>query len=450
RRARFSHPARMTCSICLDFFRDLVMVVGCGHNFCRAFITQCWEGAKTDVTCPQQLGNLVELVKGLSVRPAEAAGGQRVCGEHGEALKLFCQDDEIPICVVCDRSRAHRAYNVVPLEEAVEEYKGQILLLHISQGEGYHPGALGFAKNLPSVHSGLCWCHLSVVILQKWTRAEKQKILSKFHQLRQLLQEQEQLLLAQLGQLEKEVANMQKEKGTKLSEEISHLNLLICEMESKFEQPDSEFLQVRLGMAPSAPGLGSVLMLQFSLPVMVTLDPDPAHPKLILSADGRSVTLAGRRQHLPDNPERFDFESFVLGREELSWGRHYREVKMDVDEGNGWGLDVARDTVRRKGEIKISPKEGFWGVLHWWGNQIQVLTASAPTCVHLPQEPSRVRVCLHYAEGLVSFFDADTETPIFTFPPASFTGDRIRPWFCLRLQPMLRSNFDSGQLRLRP
>ncbi|XP_059570908.1 zinc finger protein RFP [Alligator mississippiensis] len=184
--------------------------------------------------------------------------------------------------------------------------------------------------------------------------------------------------------------------------------------------------------------------------VMVTLDPDTAHPKLILSADKRSVTLGGRRQDLPDNPERFDFESFVLGHEELTWGRHYWEVEVDMEESDGWALGIARETVRRKGEINISPKEGIWGVLHWWGNQIQALTAPTSTCVHLPQEPSRVRVCLDYAEGLVSFFSANAETPIFTFPPASFAGDRIRPWFCLRLQPMLCCKFDSGQLRMCP
>uniref|UniRef100_A0A7M4ED07 Uncharacterized protein n=1 Tax=Crocodylus porosus TaxID=8502 RepID=A0A7M4ED07_CROPO len=110
-----------TCSICLDFFRDPVMVMGCGHNFRRAFITQCWEGAETDVTCPQcrqtfpqgtlgpnrQLASIVEIAKRLHVQKAKAAGGQRACGEHREALKLFCQDDEAPICMVCDRSRVH-------------------------------------------------------------------------------------------------------------------------------------------------------------------------------------------------------------------------------------------------------------------------------------------------------------------------------------------------------
>lgn len=30
------------------------------------------------------------------------------CDQHGEELKLYCQTDKRPICVVCRESRAHR------------------------------------------------------------------------------------------------------------------------------------------------------------------------------------------------------------------------------------------------------------------------------------------------------------------------------------------------------
>uniref|UniRef100_A0A7M4EDY4 RING-type domain-containing protein n=1 Tax=Crocodylus porosus TaxID=8502 RepID=A0A7M4EDY4_CROPO len=68
-----------TCSICLDFFKDPVMIVDCGHNFCRACIAQCWEGLDRDITCPQcrqtfpqkslrpnrQLASVVDIAKRL-------------------------------------------------------------------------------------------------------------------------------------------------------------------------------------------------------------------------------------------------------------------------------------------------------------------------------------------------------------------------------------------------
>lgn len=30
------------------------------------------------------------------------------CEQHGEELKLYCQTDKTPICVVCRESRSHR------------------------------------------------------------------------------------------------------------------------------------------------------------------------------------------------------------------------------------------------------------------------------------------------------------------------------------------------------
>ncbi|XP_054039642.1 butyrophilin subfamily 1 member A1-like [Rissa tridactyla] len=43
--------------------------------------------------------------------------------------------------------------------------------------------------------------------------------------------------------------------------------------------------------------------------------------------------------------------------------------------------------------------------------------------------PSRIWVCLDCARGLVTFLHADTGVEIFTFPPASFKGETLRPLF---------------------
>ncbi|CAM4650691.1 unnamed protein product [Lepidochelys olivacea] len=73
--------------------------------------------------------------------------------------------------------------------------------------------------------------------------AERQKIMSEFEQLRQFLDVQERLLLAQLEELDKEIVKIQDENVTKLSEKISRLGDLISEIEEKCQQPTSEFLQ---------------------------------------------------------------------------------------------------------------------------------------------------------------------------------------------------------------
>ncbi|XP_014381277.2 butyrophilin subfamily 1 member A1-like [Alligator sinensis] len=197
-------------------------------------------------------------------------------------------------------------------------------------------------------------------------------------------------------------------------------------------------LQKELGWkrAVICPGLG-----QTALPLEkedVTLDPDTAHPELVLSEDGKRVKRTVTRQDLPDNLERFDTWCCVLGREGFTSGRHWWEVEVEVGEGGWCAVGVARDSVRRKGWIRFSPKKGVWGVRRYWG-KYEALTAPHRTPLPLDRAPSRVGMYLDCTLGRVSFLNADTGALIFTFPPASFAGGRIRPWFWVQ----------DGEIRLR-
>uniref|UniRef100_A0A8C4Y955 Zinc finger protein RFP-like n=1 Tax=Gopherus evgoodei TaxID=1825980 RepID=A0A8C4Y955_9SAUR len=441
------------CPVCLEYFTEPV-TLECGHNFCRACVSQCWEGSDTAASCPQcretvqqgnlrpnrQLANMVEIAKRLSLQVAKGRGGDGMCGKHQEALKLFCEEDQSPICVVCDRSRAHRAHRVVPIHEAAQEYKEKIQTQ---------------LKTLKEEREKLLG-------LKKQTQTERQKIVSEFHALRQFLKEQERLLLAQLEKLDEEIVRIQNENVSKLSEEISHLSELISEMEGKCQKPVSEFLQVRQGeteapipwispeleepvsgfsqktiellealrkfkeMAPASPRAElcpNTLIL--SPPVDVTLDPDTAHPNLVLSEDRKCATWGDTRQRLPKNPERFDTERCVLGCEGFTSGRHCWEV--EVGPGQYWAVGVARESVRRKGGISRSPEGGIWAVGWCLGDQFRAFT-SLMTPLPLSRVPSRIRVCLDCDRGQVTFIGAGDEAPIFTFPPGSVPGERIRPW----------------------
>uniref|UniRef100_A0A674IAB0 Zinc finger protein RFP-like n=1 Tax=Terrapene triunguis TaxID=2587831 RepID=A0A674IAB0_9SAUR len=462
-----------TCPVCLEYFTEPV-TLECGHNFCRACISQCWEGSDTAASCPQcretvqqrnlrpnrQLANMVEIAKQLSLQAAKGAGGDGVCGEHQEALKLFCKEDQTPICVVCDRSWAHRTHTVVPIQEAAQEYKERIQA-HLKTLREEREKLLG----LKATGEGKSWEYL------KQTQTERQKIVSEFQQLRQFLEEQERLLQAQLDKLDEEIVKIQNENVSKLSEQISRLSELISEMEGKCQKPASEFLQVRLnekhrwvlqgsqlplsvlpkpeeispeleervsGFSQKTIVLLEILGKNWDEPLRlrketnVTLDPYTAHPKLILSEDWKSVREGETR--LFNTPERFDTEPCVLGCEGFTSGRHCWEV--EVGDGGGWAVGVARESVGRKGRISHSPEGGIWAVQRW-GGQFQALT-SPVTPLSLSRVPSRIRVCLDCDWGQVTFIDAGDEAPIFTFPPGSVPGERIRPWLWVWLGSRLR------------
>lgn len=157
----------------------------------------------------------------------------------------------------------------------------------------------------------------------------------------------------------------------------------------------------------------------------ITLDPDTAHPDLILSEDRKSVRRGEGRQDLPDNPERFDYWPFVLGYQSFATGRHCWEVEVG-DEGD-WAIGVAKESIARKGQLSLCPKGGIWGV-EKWGGQVRALTTRKVTLLPLRVLPRRVSIHLDYAGGTVAFFDADEGGLIFIFSRASFTGERVRPW----------------------
>lgn len=156
----------------------------------------------------------------------------------------------------------------------------------------------------------------------------------------------------------------------------------------------------------------------------VTLDPDTAHPKLILSEDRRCVKLGDRRQPVPDNPQRFDFVVSVLGSEYFTAGCHYWEVY--VGDKTKWILGVCSDSVSRKGKVTASPANGHWLVRQNQGNEYEALT-SPQTYFRLKEPPRCVGIFLDYEAGVISFYNVTDKSHIFTFTH-TFSGP-LRPFF---------------------
>ncbi|XP_004372128.1 erythroid membrane-associated protein [Trichechus manatus latirostris] len=158
--------------------------------------------------------------------------------------------------------------------------------------------------------------------------------------------------------------------------------------------------------------------------VAVTLDPDTAHPKLVLSRDQRCVRLGDRKQPVPDNPERFDFVVSVLGSQCFTAGCHYWEVF--VGDKTKWILGVCSESVNRKGKVTASPSNGHWLVRQSRENQYQALT-SPQISFRLKEPPRYVGIFLDYEAGIISFFNVTDKSHIFTFTH-SFSGP-LRPFF---------------------
>nr|XP_014353097.1 PREDICTED: zinc-binding protein A33-like [Latimeria chalumnae] len=185
-------------------------------------------------------------------------------------------------------------------------------------------------------------------------------------------------------------------------------------------------------------------MLSIINPVTVTLDPNTAAPWLTLSEDLTTVTRGfTRRDDVPDNPERFDYCVSVLGSEGFTSGRHSWVV--DVGNKNNWSLGVARESINRKGEIRLNPKHGYWTVILRDGGDYSARTDNRVTRLELEKIPKKVLVCVDYEAGKVSFSNADDMSYIYTFTD-NFT-EKIFPYF----YPGSNPDGKNGEpLRIRP
>ncbi|XP_016421945.1 nuclear factor 7, ovary-like [Sinocyclocheilus rhinocerous] len=134
----------------------------------------------------------------------------------------------------------------------------------------------------------------------------------------------------------------------------------------------------------------------------VILDPNTAHPDLLLSDDLTSLTCSANGQALPDNPERFEQHSCVLGSEGFNSGTHCWDV--DVKESSSWSLGITTASNQRKGYDFFD--SGVWSVQH------RLFEESGFPVV---QKLERVRVKLDYDRGTVSFSDPVTNTLLYTF-----------------------------------
>ncbi len=147
----------------------------------------------------------------------------------------------------------------------------------------------------------------------------------------------------------------------------------------------------------------------------VILDPNTANPVLVLSDDLTSVRYTGNKQSVPDNPERFDYYSCVLGSEGFNSGSYCWDV--EVKENPSWSVGVTTASNQRKGRDFFNTD--VWSVCHG---------LCEPSGFPVEQYLERVRVSLDYNRGTVSFSDPVTNTHLHTFT-TTFT-DTVFPFFC--------------------
>ncbi|KAK9530909.1 hypothetical protein VZT92_012382 [Zoarces viviparus] len=154
----------------------------------------------------------------------------------------------------------------------------------------------------------------------------------------------------------------------------------------------------------------------------LTLDPNTAQDKLILSAGNKRATYTSESQSYPDHPERFFTFTQVMCREGLS-GRHYWEVGLKQD--STWksiGASVAYKRIGRNGlKTCLGRNNLSWSIDQALLNGKHTLEARHIVKVMETDFPSgdfhTLGVYLDWPAGTLSFYkvSSDTLRHLYTF-----------------------------------
>ncbi|KAJ8278273.1 hypothetical protein GJAV_G00085810 [Gymnothorax javanicus] len=370
-----------------------------------------------------------------------------------ETLKLFCVNDELPICVVCQTSEHHENHKLRPLEEVASKIKREIYDTLRPLKEQLEALTKEKQKNDKAVDFLKSQAECTVLQMQE-----------EFQRLHQFLHDEEITRIAALREEEEQKSQKMKERVEKMAKEISSLSDTIRAIEQQMEVDDVTFLQnhkatkTRVAQKPEystqrkasdlevlggqidvAKYLGNLKcdvwekmqgMVQYT---PFTLDPTTKGDDLIVSEDLTCLQYSGEAEPSSDD-DNYILKCVVLGSVSFFTGRHSWDV--EVGDNPAWVLGVAESSSDEKGR-----KSGeMWGIGHRDGEYEAIRCAERNVKLNVRRGVKRVRVMLDWDRGKLSFFDPVSNTSLHTF----------KQRFSKQLSPLFLAASGSTPLRICP
>ncbi|XP_023268419.1 E3 ubiquitin/ISG15 ligase TRIM25-like [Seriola lalandi dorsalis] len=447
---------KLCCSICLDLLKDPV-TIPCGHNYCMSCIKSHWdqEDQRRIHSCHQcrqdfiprpvlmkntMLAELVEELKktGRQAAPADHcyAGPEdvacdvctgiklkavksclqclvsyceqhlqphyespafekhklvdaskklqeNICSRHDEVMKIFCRTDQQCICYLCSMDE-HKSHDTVSAAAERADKQGDLIL------------------NQQKIQQRIQDREEVVKVLQQEVEATNRSADKAVKDCDEIFTQLIRLMEKRSSDLKQQIRSQQKTEVSRvkaLQEKLTKISLTVADVDI---------------LLPPAEPRTRAEFLRYSQ--QITLNPNTANTRLLLSEGKRKATVTFEEQFYSPNLERFIHLFQVLSRESLT-----RPCYWEV-EWSGRGVSVAvtyKDISRTGDESLFGNNDKSWA-LACFNKSYEFRHDSIRTAVSSPRS-SRVGVYLDHRAGVLSFYSVSETMTLLHRVQTTFT-----------------------------
>ncbi|XP_062291046.1 tripartite motif-containing protein 16-like [Scomber scombrus] len=383
---------------------------------------------------------------------------ENICSHHGEVMKIFCCTDQHCICYLCYMYE-HKNHATVPasaerierqeelelsqkkLKQQIQDREKDVKMLQ------QELKAIDCSADKAVEDSDKNFTEL-IHLIEKKSSDMKQQIRSTQETEVSRVEELQEKLQQEIVDLKRKDAELEQlshtEDDTKflqifpflsrLSEStesprtkirplryFENVMLAVSEFKNKLQDIFSEawtniLLTARSVdvLLPQAEPKTRDEFLQYSC--LITLDPNTANSKLLLSEGNRKLTYVSKKQVYSSHPERFMNRSQVLSRESLT-GRHYWEVEWS---DLGIFVGVAYKDISRTGNDSEFGNNGRSWALECSDNYCEFSHNKVSTST-AGSKSSIVGVYLDHSAGILSFYGVSETMTLLHRVQTTFT-----------------------------
>ncbi|XP_037533254.1 tripartite motif-containing protein 16-like [Nematolebias whitei] len=415
------------------------------------------------------LAELVEELKKTGLQGASAGPElvepskklqENICPLHDEVMKIFCRTDQKLICYLClmDEHQGHETVSAAAeraekqkeleasrqqIQQRIQDQEKDVKLLQ-EEVEAINVSADQTVEDSEKIFTQL------IRLVQKRSSEVKQQIRSQQETEVSRVLELQEKLEQEITELKRKVAELEQLSHTEDHNQFLHNYQSVSALgESPHSSsikvhPRRYFEDVTAAVEELRDKLQDVLRdtwTNISLAITdvdvllpepepksrdeflkysrgITLDPNSAHRRLVLSEENRRATSVEELLSHPDHPDRFTEWWQVLSRESLT-GRCYWEVEWS---GEGIFVAVAYKDMRRPGgscECGFGSNDTSWA-LHCGTHSYGLWNNSIHTPVSGPGS-SRVGVYLDHRAGVLSFYSVSGTMTLLHRVQTTFT-----------------------------